>query len=148
MALVRWNPFSELERVQREMNRLFADTADRFTGSEAPSLARWTPAVDIFEEDDRIVLTAELPGLRREDVRVDVEDRTMTISGERKLENDTRQENYSRIERVYGQFSRSFTLPQTVDAEKISAEMHEGVLRVIMLKREESKPRQIEVKVS
>ena len=148
MALVRWNPFSELERVQREMNRLFANTADRFPGGEAPSLARWTPAVDIFEEEDRIVLTAELPGLRREDVRVDVEDRTMTISGERQLENEAQQEHYSRIERVYGQFSRSFTLPQTVDAEKISAEMHDGVLRVIMLKREESKPRQIEVKVS
>jgi HSP20 family protein len=148
MSLVRWNPFTELERVQREMNRLFNDTTGGLAKNESASLSRWTPAVDIFEAEDEIRLTAELPGMRRDDVRVDVEDRLLTISGERRLENEDKQDDYTRIERVYGQFSRSFNLPSTVDVDKISAEMEDGVLRVHMPKREESKPRQIEVKVS
>ena len=100
MSLVRWNPFTELERVQREMNRLFNDTTGTLAKNESASLSRWTPAVDIFEADDEIRLTAELPGMRREDVRVDVEDRLLTISGERRLENEDRQDDYTRIERI------------------------------------------------
>jgi HSP20 family protein len=103
--------------------------------------------VDIYEGQEEILLSAELPGLKREDVRVDVEDRLLTISGERRLENEDRQDDYTRIERVYGQFSRSFNLPSTVDVDRISAQMEDGVLKVHMPKREESKPRQIEVKV-
>lgn len=148
MSLVRWNPFTELERVQREMNRLFNDTTGALAKQESGSLSRWTPSVDIFEGQDEIQLSAELPGMKRDDVRVDVEDRMLTISGERKLENEDRQDDYTRIERIYGQFSRSFNLPSTVDVDRITAEMEDGVLKVHMPKREESKPRQIEVKVS
>jgi HSP20 family protein len=130
------------------MNRLFNDTTGALGKQESSSLSRWTPSVDIYEGKEEIVLAAELPGLRREDVRVDVEDRMLTISGERKLENQDQQDAYTRIERVYGQFSRSFNLPSTVDVDRISAQMEDGVLKVHMPKREESKPRQIEVQVS
>jgi HSP20 family protein len=141
------DPFRAL--LQR-MNRLFEETLGpvAFTGEENLSLGVWAPPCDIYETDDQIVIKAELPGLRREDIKISIENNVLTISGERKLEEEAKRENYHRIERSYGRFMRSFMLPTTVDTGKVSAEFKDGVLSVALPKREEAKPKAIEVEAA
>jgi HSP20 family protein len=152
MAIVRWEPFRDLVSIQDRMNRLF-DEAFRGgsrpgSGDEEWSLSSWAPAVDIFEQDGTIVLKAELPGVDPKDVDVRVENNVLTLRGERKLDNEVQKESYHRVERAYGSFSRSFTLPTVVDTEKIKADYRDGVLRVNLPKREEAKPKQISINVA
>ncbi|MBS1806582.1 MAG: Hsp20/alpha crystallin family protein [Acidobacteria bacterium] len=132
----------------RQFRRFFGETFDPFAGTEENwSLTTWAPACDIFETENAIVLKAELPEVKTEDVKVTLENNLLTIRGERKFSTETKKENYHRVERSYGEFMRSFTLPNIVDPNKINAEFKEGMLTVTMTKREEAKPKQVEVKV-
>ncbi len=150
MTLVRWNPFSELERIQREVNRLFDDTALRRMSPEGeePIASAWIPPVDIAEDKDRITVSVDLPGLDRDDVKVAIEDNRLTISGERKFEKKSEDREWSRVERAYGAFTRTFTLPNIIDTDHVEATMDRGVLTVVLPKREEAKPKQIDVRVA
>ena len=143
MAIVRWEPARELETMEIErLNRMFTD----FYG-EAFSRA-WVPAVDIYETDaHEVVVKAELPDMKREDINLTFENGVLTLKGERKVQQEVKKENYQRIERRHGVFSRSFTLPNTVDAGKISASYKDGVLTIRLPQREEAKPKQIAVNV-
>lgn len=145
MALVRWNPARELASM--DVDRL-NNMLSNFYG-EGLSPRSWVPPVDIYETDGReIVLKAEVPGLNRNDIDLTVEDQTLTIRGERRRENGIKPDGYHREERVYGPFSRSFTLPATVDAGQVRAEYRDGVLTVSLPMREEARPRQIQVDVA
>ena len=143
MAIVRWEPARELATMEIErLNRMFTD----FYG-EAFSRA-WVPAVDIYETDaHEVVVKAELPDMKREDINLTFENGVLTLKGERKVQQEVKKENYQRIERRQGVFSRSFTLPNTVDAGKISASYKDGVLTIRLPQREEAKPKQIAVNV-
>ena len=133
--------------------RLFQERLNRFFGETYPSpeenwsVTTWAPAVDIYETENEIVVKAELPEVKKENVKVTLEDSILTIRGERNLESETKRENYHRVERRYGEFVRSFTLPAIIDPATIKAEFQEGMLRVTMSKREEAKPKQVEVTV-
>jgi HSP20 family protein len=146
-TLTRWEPFHGLNSLQGQVNRLFEDTFNRSRASEA-DLATWGPAVDIYETENELVVRADLPDLEQKDIDIRVENNTLTMRGERKFDKTINQENYLRVERAYGTFSRSFSLPNTVNTEAIRAEYHNGVLTVRMPKREESKPKQIKINVS
>ena len=141
--------FDPFRQIQERLNRVFGENMDFFKpmAGENWSLATWTPACDIYENDHEIVVKAELPEVKKEDVHVAIENNVLTIRGERKFSEETKQENYHRVERSYGEFMRSFTLPNFVDNTKVNADFKDGILRVTMAKREEAKPRQIEVKV-
>lgn len=143
MALVRWDPAREVDTLQSEVNRLF----DTFFGGRPGTAAarRWVPAMDLTETDDHLVLRADLPGLDRDDVNIEVKDGMLTVSGERKAEHEDREEGYYRVERAYGSFSRSLSLPQEVDAEQIAATFDKGVLEVRIPKPEERKPHRVEI---
>lgn len=149
MAITRFDPFRDLAVLQDRMNRLFNDSFVPH-GREEALLNRgtWTPSVDIYEVDGALVLKAELPEMRREDIDVTVENNTLTIRGERKLDNEIKQENFHRVERGYGSFVRQFSLPSTVDSAKIAADYKDGVLSVKLPVREEAKPRTIKVEVA
>ena len=139
------DPFRSL---QNRINRMFEDGFGLPTlRDEAGSLSSWAPACDIYESQNEIVVKAELPEVKKENVHVSIENNVLTIRGERKFEEETSQENYHRIERAYGEFVRSFALPAIIDSAKIGAEFKDGVLRVSLPKREEAKPKQIEVTV-
>jgi HSP20 family protein len=141
--LTRFDPFRDLARLQDEMSRVFGD--DRlFRPSESVG---WTPSCDIYEDDDALSLRFELAGVEPKDVDIRFENGVLTVRGERKLEREDKRDNYHRIERQYGTFTRSFTLPASVDGEKIRAEAKNGVLQVMLPKRAEAKPRSIQVKV-
>jgi HSP20 family protein len=147
MPIVKVDPFRELTAMQDRMTRLFGDVylRDEDTGFRGS----WTPAVDIFETDGHdLVLRAELPGMTREDIEVTVENNTLVLKGTKKFDSEVKDENYRRIERSYGSFHRSFTLPNTVDAAKVSADYKNGVLTVKLPFREEAKPRTINVEVA
>ena len=145
MAITRYDPFRNLFRLQDQLFKTFGETyGDR---EETGLTGAWAPAVDIYEDNDAITLKVELPEVDSKDVDIQVEANQLTIRGERKLENSETRDNYHRIERTYGAFTRSFTLPSTVDTEHISAESRDGVLRVVLPKRAETKPRQIKVQV-
>jgi len=151
MAIVRWEPFRDLVSVQDRMNRIFDEAfrgQGRATDDEWALGGSWAPAVDIFEHEGNLVLKAELPGVDPKDVDVRVENNVLTLRGERKFESEVKREQYHRVERAYGSFSRSFTLPSAVDTEKIKAEYKDGVLRVTLPQREEAKPKQIAVAVT
>jgi HSP20 family protein len=152
MAIVRWEPFRDLVTIQDRMNRIFEDTfrAGSRPGAEDDwSLGgSWAPAVDIYEHDGNLVLKAELPGIDPKDVDVRVENNVLTLRGERKFDPEAKRESCHRVERAYGTFSRSFTLPNVVDTAGIKAEYRDGVLRVTMPKREEAKPKQIQVQIN
>jgi HSP20 family protein len=143
MAIVRWEPARELASMEIDrLNRMFSE----FYGE--PFSRGWVPAVDVYETDDHeVVLKAELPEMRREDIHLTFENGVLTLKGERKMEQETKRENFQRLERRYGSFSRSFTLPNTVDASKISAAYKDGVLTIRLPQREEAKPKQIAVNV-
>ena len=142
-TLARWDPFRDLMSIQGEMNRLFGRT---FTGGEDVFAGSWAPALDIYETDQKFVVSVELPGIEPEDVDVSVEDSTLTIRGERKFSDEVNEESYHRVERRYGSFVRSFGLPRTVDTDKIEASYDKGVLTVEVPKVEAPKPKKIAVK--
>jgi HSP20 family protein len=148
MAMTRFDPFRDLAVLQDRMNRMFNDSYDRRQEDHMLNRGTWTPAVDIYEADGQLVLKAELPDMRREDVDVTVENQTLTIRGERKLDNEIKQENFHRVERAYGNFLRTFSLPPTVDTGRIGADYKNGVLTVKLPFREEAKPRTINVEVA
>lgn len=140
------DPFRELFDLQRSINKLFNESYGD-TGREGVALSTWAPAVDVFEDENSYLIKLELPEINREDVKVNLNENTLTISGERRLENEEKRDAYHRIERSYGQFYRSFSLPPNVNAETINAQFKDGVLRVTLPKKEEAKPKQIEVNV-
>jgi HSP20 family protein len=149
MAMTRFDPFRDLAVLQDRMNRLFNESySGRNREDDLMSRGSWTPAVDIYEIEGALVLKAELPDLRREDIDVSVENSTLTIRGERKLDNEIKQENFHRIERPYGSFLRQFSLPPAVDPSKIGADYRNGVLTVKLPVREEAKPRTINIEVA
>ena len=149
MTIVRWSPVRELSTMQERMNKLFEDvmrSPDR-RADEGFAVAAWAPAVDIYETDKEIVLKAELPEMQEKDISIKIEDNILVVSGERRMEKEVKEENYHRIERSYGNFHRSFTLPPTVDRESIKASYKDGVLKVVLPKKEEVKPKQIKIDV-
>jgi HSP20 family protein len=149
MAIVRFDPFRDLAQMQDRINRIFGEAYRRSDGDDMLKGGDWTPPVDIYEnKDHEIVLRAELPGLKREDIDIRVENSTLTLRGERKQEKEVSKESYHRVERAYGIFTRSFSLPSTVDTEKVSAAFADGILTVKLPTREEAKPRQIQVQVN
>lgn len=145
--LTRWDPFSELTSLQDRFNQLFNQPFSGGGRGHDSSLlsSSFIPPVDIFEDDRNITLQAEIPGLTEKDLDVRMENNILTISGERKLENEEKKEHFHRIERQYGRFIRSFTLPGSVDPDSINAEFENGVLKIIIAKREEAKPKQIRI---
>ncbi len=149
MAIVRyWDPWKDLATLQERMNQLFEDTSPAARGREGVKAGGlWSPAVDIYENEEAVVVKAELPGIPKDQVSVEVKDGVLALRGERKVEKEIQEENYHRVERSYGAFQRSFSLPSTVDAEKISAELKDGVLEIRLPKRETAKPKQIKVSV-
>jgi len=147
MAIVKVDPFREFTAMQDRMNRLFGNVYLR--DEDTALRGSWVPAADIYETDNHdLVVRAELPGLNREDIEVSVENSTLVLKGDKKLDTEVKEENYRRIERSYGSFHRSFTLPNTVDPSRISAEFKNGVLTVKLPFREEAKPRTINVDVA
>jgi HSP20 family protein len=148
MNIIKYDPFREMRSLQDEVNRLFASSFSR--GGDESDLMRgaWSPQVDIFENQNEIVLEAELPGMKPEDVEISIENNVLTIHGERKFEKKDENDNFHRVERSYGSFTRSFTLPPTVQSENANAEFENGVLRLSLAKREEAKPRRIEIKAT
>lgn len=148
MDIVRWEPFRDLLTTQDRFNRLLNATFPQLFGEEGISARGWAPAVDIYETDDNLVLKAELPGVDPKDVEVRVEDNTLYLKGERKHEREVKEENYHRVERSYGSFSRTFRLPSSINAGRVKAEYKEGLLTLTMPKREEAKPKTIKIDVS
>jgi HSP20 family protein len=150
MAIIRRNdPFRDLFSLQDQLFRTFNDAYRGANREDEQSMvATWSPLVDVYEDADGITLKAELPEVDAKDVEIQVEQNTLTLKGERKLEREDKRDGYHRIERTYGAFARTFTLPSTVDVEHITAESKDGVLRVFLPKKAETKPRQIKVAVS
>jgi len=151
MSMVRWDPFREFAQLQDRINRAFTDSYGRSGVGDEGLLTggAWVPPVDIYENGNHeLVLKAELPDMTREDIDITVDNGTLTIKGEKKLSNDVKEEQFHRIERRYGVFSRTFSLPQSVDAAKVAAEYRNGVLTVRLPLREEARPRQIKVDVA
>jgi HSP20 family protein len=140
------DPFRELLDLQRGINHLFENSVGR-SSNEGVSLSTWTPAVDIYEDETSFMIKLELPEVNREDVKVNLHENTLSISGERRIENEDKRDGYHRVERSYGQFYRSFTLPPNINAEGINAQFKDGMLRLSVPKKEEAKPKQIEVNV-
>src|SRR6266496_2067074 len=149
-VITRWNPFKELEEMENRLSTVFgrAPVKRNGEGKEAMTVAEWAPLVDITEDDKEYLIKAELPEVKKEDVKVAVENGVLTISGERKSEKEEKNKKYHRIERAYGSFERSFIVPDDADADKVIAEFKDGVLRVHLPKSEKAKPKQIEVKVA
>jgi HSP20 family protein len=148
--LTRWDPFKEFDELQNRLSTLFGRAAARRQdgGNEAMTVAEWSPLVDITEDDKEYLIKAELPEVRKEDVKVTVENGVLTITGERKFEKEEKGKKYHRVERAYGNFVRSFALPDDADANKVNAEFKDGVLKVHVTKSEIARPKQIEVKVN
>jgi HSP20 family protein len=148
MAIVRWEPLRELSSLQNEMNRLFNTAFDApVNAGNGATMRRWVPAMDLVETADDFVLRADLPGLTQDDVKIELEDSTLTVSGERKSEQVDKQAGYYRVERAFGNFSRSLTLPKGVDADAVTASFDNGVLEIHIPKPAERKPRRIEIAV-
>ncbi len=147
MALIRWEPVRELNTIQNEMNRLFNTLFEAPAPGNAGTLRRWIPAMDLVETEGSFVLRADLPGLTEKDVNVELEDNTLTISGERRAAHEERKEGYYRVERASGTFSRSLTLPEGVDPEAVRASFEHGVLEVRIPKPEARKPRKVAISV-
>jgi HSP20 family protein len=148
MALIRWEPVRELNTIQHEMNRLFNTYFDSSTSANGGSgVRRWVPAMDLVETEDSFILRADLPGVPEQDVKIELEDNVLTISGERKTAHEERQEGYFRVERASGSFARSLTLPDGVDPEAVQANFAHGVLEVTIPKPEARKPRKVAIAV-
>lgn len=147
MAVVKWDPFRDLLSIQDRMNTLFEQTLSRSRAEEGIAASTWTPAVDIYETPDTVEMKAELPGLSRDDIEIQIRDNTLTLRGERRFAKEAQEENYLRIERAYGAFQRSFTLPATLQHEKIRAVFRDGVLELTLPKAGEAKPKKIAIEV-
>ena len=148
-ALTRWEPFKEVEEMQRQINRLFGLAPLRTNGGrEAMTISEWAPSVDVIEDEKEWLVKADLPEVKKEDVKVTVENGVLTLTGERKFEKEEKEKKYHRIERSYGNFLRSFTLPDTADGSKVNAEFKDGLLKVHIAKTEKAKPKATEVKVA
>ena len=145
MAIIRWDPFRDLTTLRERMNVLFGDVYSSRGEDKDLIASTWNPSVDIYEHNGNLVLTAEVPGLDENDIEVKLEDSTLTIKGERKYEKEVNEENYHRVERSYGSFSRSFSLPQNIDQDKIKAESENGILKIPMPKKAELKPKKVKV---
>lgn len=146
--MTEWNPFRELDEMQNRLSRFFGGTSRRSNGREEITVAEWSPLVDITEDDKEYLVKAELPEVKKNDVKVRVEDGVLFISGERNLEKEEKGKRYHRIERAYGSFTRSFTLPEDADPNEVHAEFKDGVLNLRVLKDKNAKPKSIEVKVA
>ncbi|HPM78989.1 MAG TPA: Hsp20/alpha crystallin family protein [bacterium] len=149
MAIIKKDPFDELSTMRREMDRLFGDIAPwrQYRQSDEGISGQWAPKVDIFEDGAQIVISAALPGMKQEDIKVNIENNILTLSGERRLENEEKRDNYTRIEQYYGTFHRTFALTNQIDQTKIGAHFENGILSISLPKREEAKPKAIEIKV-
>ena len=145
MNMITYDPFRELRSLQDEVNRVFSSSFGR-NNESGMMRGAWNPSVDIFENKDQIVLEAELPGMNPEDVNISIENNVLTIHGERRFEKKDENDNFHRVERSYGSFTRSFTLPPTVSSDNVDANFDNGILRLSLAKREEAKPRRIEIK--
>ena len=146
-VLTRWDPFREFNTLQDRMNRLFHDSFGEGR-EEALTTTAFAPPVDVYEDEHNVTLKIEVPGIEEKDIDVRIENNTMTVHGERKFEKDEKEENYRRVERQYGSFTRTFTLPNTVDTENVSANYDKGVLKIKLAKKAEAKPKQVKVNVS
>jgi HSP20 family protein len=147
MAITRWDPYREVATLQNRLNSLFQDY-NRGEGAGDPvSAASFVPPVDIYEDDHQIVLKLEVPGMKQEDLDIQLENNNLTVRGERKFEKEEKEENFHRIERRYGSFYRAFTIPNTVNPESVKADYDAGVLRIQLEKKAEAKPKQIKVEV-
>lgn len=148
MAIVKWDPFRDMITLRDRMDRLFDDSLARLRGGEEDfSISTWSPVVDIYETSDALVIKAEIPGIKKEDISVEVKDNTLSLKGERKFEKDVNEENYHRMERSYGSFCRVFSLPTTVEQDKVKASFKDGVLEITLPKLEKEKPKQVTVDV-
>ena len=147
-ALMKWNPLRELDEIQQRLGSLFSRSSLRGPGEETVTVSDWTPLADITEDDKEYLIKAELPEVKKEDVKVTVENRKLTMTGERKFEKEEKNKRCDRIERAYGSFMRSFTLPEGAAGDKVSADFKDGVLKVHVPKSGEGKPKSIDVKVA
>jgi HSP20 family protein len=152
MAITRWRPFRDFLTIQDEMNRLFDDFFGRSAGSIGPATRTeweeaWSPSVDVSETKDNVIVNAEIPGMSKEDVKVTVQDNILTLSGEKKQEKEEKNGSYHRIERSYGSFRRSFTLPTFVQADKVKAAYKDGILKITLPKTEEVKSKEIPISI-
>src|SRR5689334_986546 len=140
-VLTRWDPFREFSTLQDRMNRLFRDSYATEGRDEALTTSTFAPAVDVYEDEHNVTLKVEVPGIDEKDIDVRIENNTLTVHGERKFEKEEREENFRRVERQYGSFSRSFTLPSSVDPGQVSADYEKGVLKIQLAKKVEAKPK-------
>jgi HSP20 family protein len=147
MAITRWDPFRDVLALQNRMNSLFQEFNRAGDGNDSLSTAAFVPPVDIYEDEHKIVLKLEVPGMKESDLDIQLENNVLTVRGERKFEKEEKEENFHRIERRYGSFYRSFTVPNTVNAENVKASYDAGVLRLELEKRPEAKPKQIKVEL-
>ncbi|MBW2506183.1 MAG: Hsp20/alpha crystallin family protein [Deltaproteobacteria bacterium] len=148
MTIVRWDPFRNMTTLQDRINRIFDETASRSQDYEVEvSQCDWRPVVDIYDSEKAIVINAELPGVTKDTITLDVKENILTLRGERKSDEEVRKENYYRMERCFGTFERAFTLPSTVDPAKITANFKDGILKIEIPKAEEKKPKQITINV-
>jgi HSP20 family protein len=145
MAITRWDPFREVVALQNRVNSLFRDLNE---GDDPLATASFVPAVDIYEDPQKVMLKLEVPGIDQKDLDVRIEDHTLTVKGERKFESEEKEQNFHRIERRYGSFYRAFTLPNTVDTENVAASYNAGVLKLELKKKPEAQPKQIQIKVA
>ena len=142
--ITRWDPFREFTTLQDRMNRLFRDQQGQ---EEALTTTTFAPPVDVYEDEHNVTLKIEVPGIDEKDIDVRIENNTLTVHGERKFEKEEKEENYRRVERQYGSFTRNFALPTTVDSENVQADYDKGVLKITLAKKAEAKPKQIKVNV-
>jgi len=143
----RWEPFRELATLQERMNRLFNDQFNGYSSGESLTAGSFVPPVDVYEDEHGIQLKMEVPGIEEKDIDIRLENNVLTVNGQRQLAKEEKEENFHRIERRYGSFSRTFTLPNSVDNEKVSASYDKGVLKIALAKRAEAKPKQIKVEI-
>jgi len=148
--LTLWEPFRDLMNLQARLDRAFKESGKSITGDagEGFDSATWTPVVDISENSENFVIKADIPGVKKEDINIDINDKTLSIKGVRKLEKEESKDDYIRIERSYGEFSRSFSLPQNIDTKNIKASYKDGILELTLPKKEEAKPKKINIDVS
>jgi HSP20 family protein len=145
--ITRWDPFREFSTLQDRMNRLFRESYGPEGREESLTTSTFAPPVDVYEDEHNVTLKIEVPGIEEKDVEVHVENNVLTVHGERKFEKEEKEENFRRVERQYGSFTRTFTLPSTVDTEKVQADYDKGILKIVLPKKAEAKPKQIKVNV-
>ncbi|PYX19345.1 MAG: molecular chaperone [Acidobacteria bacterium] len=146
-VIARWDPFREFSTLQDRMNRLFRESYGPEGRDESLTTSQFAPPVDVYEDEHNVVLKVEVPGIDEKDIDVRVENNVLTVHGERKVEKEEKEENFRRVERQYGSFTRTFTLPSTVDAERIQADYDKGILKIVLPKKAEAKPKSIKVNV-